>query len=358
MIEDMKPINGIPNNDDRVSWLRNAANLKCAFLLIVYVPGMVDQTTPIIVLERHKLFEKLNSLQWERTHLTIEVYNPNLDHCTQLDKPLVLDERPYPNLVPKPYDEKLLHRAIPMLTDSASIKGFLSQFDIELWFDFGKTVGIDYMILAINPFVCEQFYPVYSDRKGLLDRIIKTKPGYKKGAVAIYDLNSNFEYQYMNGIYSAIERPNKFYSVREEVLPIFANDEEVEGFRRRLFDFFCYSQVFGPETDLCIGAALELLFYGKMLEVSKRDSAILLLLHAVSSIQKEGSGCWRILPYSLLLTHYKKSIESRAEASVLCNPDHYSRYFGMVCCSLFSIKFTDITKAFSYYYSVESQMLV
>lgn len=143
MIEPLKAIFGRPEDSDRIAWLSYAADLKCAFLLLVYVPGMVDQTTPVVLWKRHELFDKLNSLQWGHTLLTIEIYNPNLDHRIQLDKPLVLDERPYPNLAPKLYDDKLFHKAIPMFTDTSGIKRFISQFDIELWFDFGKTIGVD-----------------------------------------------------------------------------------------------------------------------------------------------------------------------------------------------------------------------
>jgi hypothetical protein len=87
------------------------------------------------------------------------------------------------------------------------------------------------MIIAVNPITFPLYYPIYSNRDGLIDRIIDTRPNYNGGAVYLYKLDDSFKYQYMNCAYSTLVKPKKFYGVREEPYRFFMNDLELEGFR-------------------------------------------------------------------------------------------------------------------------------
>lgn len=346
MIEELKPIDGKPSEKNRIDWLKYASRLKCAYLIIVRLPAPVDKSIPWIVWDRMELFEQLSSIQRQHTYFTLEIYNPDLDHTKQIETPLIVNAIAYPNLAPKRYDENLFYQSLPKLDKQIEEMSQTSQFDLELWFHIGQLQGAEDMIIAINPITFPLYYPIYSNREGLLDRIIDTRPNYNGGAVSLYRLDDSFKHQYMNCAYSTLVKPKKFYAVREEQLPIFMNDPELEGFRRRLMDFFCYSQLTGPDSELCLGSALELIDYGKKLTKNKRAYAIALLMKIYDSVQREGPGNWRLLPYSLLLSFYRKPIDSR-QGTVSCfyNTDSSVRRFGMTCHSLFRTDFDSIKNA-------------
>lgn len=361
MIDDLKPIVGMPTFDNRVAWLNYARKLKCAFLVIIRLPETLGQSVPLVVWERFELFTQLDTIQRRNTYFSLEIYNPNLDHSRQIEMPLIVNAIACPNLAPKRYDVGLFNRYLPNLAEHIDELSQTSQFDLELWFQIGLINGAEYMILAINPLIFPQYYPIYSNKEGLLDKIIDSKPAYLSGAVALFRLDDSFKYQYMNGAYSTLDMPKRFYNVREETLPVLMNDPEIEGFRRRLMDFFCLSQLYGPDTESCIGSALELLEYGKKLNKNKRSVAVALLMKTYDSVQHEGMGHWRLLPYSLLLTYYKKPIDSKQGIeSCLFTHHHHVRKFSMTCYSLFIVDFKAIVSAIqnSYQYGFELRGLL
>ncbi len=346
MIDEPKPITGELSDNIRQNWLSYAREIKCAFLLIIHVIEPLNQSVPMIVMDRSELFTQIDTIQRRYKHFVIEFYNPNLDLGRQLDNPLIVGSIAYPNLAPKLYDKELFNKSLPKLSKYKDDLTQTSQFDLELWFQIGLQNGAEYMILAINPIIFPQYYPIYSYNDGLLDKIIDTRPAYFSGAVALYRLDDSFQYQYMNSLYSTFIKPTRFYNVREETLPILMNDTEIEGFRRRLMDFFCLSQLKGPETEVCIGSALELLEYGKKLNKNKRSIATALLMKTYDSVQHEGLGHWRLLPYSLLLSYYKKPIDCNQNIeSCLYANDHHVRKYAMTCYSLFSVSFEAIKTA-------------
>ena len=346
MIEEPKPITGELTDDVRIAWLTYASNLKSLFLIIIHLTEPFSQTEPMMIMERSELFTTMDKIQRRYKYFVLEVYNPNHDLDRQLDNPLIIFSFAYPNLMPKRYDKDLFNKSLPNLSKYKAELTQASQFDIELWFQIGLQNDAKYMIISINRIIFPQYYPIYSNKDGLLDKIIDTRPGYFSGAVALYRLDDSFKYQYMNNLYGTLDKPKRFHNVREETLPILMNDPEIEGFRRRLMDFFCLSQLKGPETELCIGSALELLEYGKKLNKNNRSIATALLMKTYDSVQHEGLGHWRLLPYSLLLSYYKKPIDCNQDIeSCLYANDHHVRKYAMTCYSLFSVSFEAIKTA-------------
>ena len=350
MIEDLKPIDGRPSEQNRIDWLKYASRLKCAYLIIVRLPEPAGKSIPRIVWDSIELFDQLSDIQSKHTCFTLEIYNPNLDHGRQIETPLKVDSIARPKPARSPHDELLFRKSLPKLDKQAEGLTHTSQFDFELWFHLGQLQGAEYMIIAVNTVLFPLYYPVYSNRKDLLESILNTRPGYDVGALALYRLDDSFKYQYMNGAFSTQVKPGKFYGVREETLPVFVNDPELEGFRRRLMDFFCFSQLTGPDSELCLGSALELIGYGKKLTRNKRAYATALLMKIYDSVPHKGLGSWRLLPYSLLLSYYRKPMGGRQEiVTGFYNDDPGVRGFGMSCHSLFRNDFESIKSAIRHY---------
>ncbi len=349
MIEELKPIIGKPTLSLRLAWLDYAKKLKCPFLIVLRLTEPRLQSIPTLVWVRAELFMQMQTLQVRHNKLCLELYDLNQEFQKQAEHPFILD---YLNAAPpqkRPYDEFHNPRPMPNLPDLQDSNGLCSQFDLELWFYLGRLYQARYLIVTQSSYAA-LFYPLYVEQPEILGTIIKTNPDYNRGVIAIYDLQQNFDDQYMNSRFCVYPPPSRFWQTREEELPVLAGDAELDGFRRRLLDYFCFCQLLPVDNLRVLGSALELLQYGKKLPRNKKNYVIALLLTALDYISKQETELWKALPFILLLKYNQTYLYSSSVTSLFCSSEPGVRQFGMVCCSLFRVSFSELSDQFSRYY--------
>ncbi len=193
----------------------------------------------------------------------------------------------------------------------------ISQYDLQRWFNFGHYSGFSYMLVVRNDVAYPDFYPVYVHQPDLSAMIRAYQDVCNCAVVEIYDLNAEFLRQYSHRLFSIMKRPPIIYHEREEHIPYFAPSKELDGLRRRMWDYLRFCQIDHEPGFRSIGAAIELMRYAKAMDKSYAEYIKTMMLKAVPilypvNIDKTWGKAylphldehWKLVPLYLILSYY------------------------------------------------------
>lgn len=240
----------------------------------------------------------------------------------------------------------------------------ISQYDLQRWFNFGHYSGFSYMLVVRNDVAYPDYYPVYVHQPDLSAMIRTYQDVCNCAIVELYDLNAEFLRQYSYRLFSIIKKHPVIYHEREEHVPIFAQSKELDGIRRRLWDYLRFCQIDHEPGFRSIGAAIEMMRYAKAIDNSYIEHIKIMILKAVPLLypvnidQTWGKAHlphfdehWKLVPLYLILSYYGLTYYDNEIDRTCINPNPGIRNFSLFSRTLLSTpKLLEWANGNIYYY--------
>ena len=350
MIDEFNPVKGLLSLPRLKKWLMYARKLDYAYLLVIKTKTPESLATPFVVRNTNELFDSFSRHNERFQDAVVEVYNPRSNLDAQIENPLVIRCTTKPNPNAKRETEacsKFLQQNF-QTCDLTSAE--LSQFDQELWFYWGTKFHRKYMLIVCDYYPFSEYYPVYCEARDLWQELTKHTPGFGAHTIAVYDLEQDFDQQYCACLYSSEASARKLEATRAEQIAIFNENEELDGLRRRIWDFFTFCQLESIPDFLCFGAAQELINYTLGMHKEHRKAMGYMLCKAVTASPDTGAEGWKVMPYQVILEHLKLCPFDLHPWRACYSSNQAIRHLAMLCRSLFKSKFQDYEHMFGAYY--------